>query len=134
MAMAKKRVTVQSKESTEEKFAELLTPYALNYVEKQIALRKKVTSIQDHGENCTVSSSAGTLTVTAESCQCTFWKTMHLPCRHIFAVREKMHLPLFSTTGVSERWKMTYMQEVYAKKTISTPGNSFQAGAVCFSM
>ena len=133
MAMAKKRVTVQSKESTEERFAELLTPYALNYVEKQIALQK-VTSIQDHGENCTVSSSAGTLTVTAESCQCTFWKTMYLPCRHIFAAREKMHLPLFSTTGVSERWKMTYMREVYAKKTTSTPGNSFQAGAVCFSM
>ena len=109
MAMVKKRITVQSKESAEEEFAELLTPYALNYVEKQLALRKKVTTIEDHDENYTVSSSTGTLTVTAESCQCTFWKTMHLPCRHIFAVREKMHLPLFSSTGVSERWKMTYM-------------------------
>ena len=130
MAMVKKRITVQSKESTEEKFAELLTPYALSYVEKQLALRKKVAGIEDHGENCTVSSSAGTLTVTAESCQCTFWKTMHLPCRHIFAVREKLHLPLFSLTGVSERWKMAYMREVHARKTTSTPGDSFQVGVL----
>ena len=38
MAIAKKRITVQSKELAEDKFAELLTPYALNYVEKQNAL------------------------------------------------------------------------------------------------
>ena len=56
MAMARKRIIVQPKESSEDKFAELLTPYALNYVEKQMALRKKVTTTEesDHGENCTV--------------------------------------------------------------------------------
>ena len=36
MAMVKKGITVQSKESTEEKFAELLTLCAVSYVEKQL--------------------------------------------------------------------------------------------------
>ena len=83
MAMVKKRITTQPEESPEEKFAELLT---LNFVEKQMLLRKKVTAIdleQCDGDNYTVSSSAGNLKVSSNSCQCTFWKTMHLPCRHI---------------------------------------------------
>ena len=129
MAMVKKRITTQPEESPEEKFAELLTPYALNFVEKQMALRKKVTAIdleQCDGDNYTVSSSAGNLKVSSNSCQCTFWKTMHLPCRHIFAVREKLQLPLFSSTSVSDRWKMAYMRGVYARKTTSTPDDSFQ--------
>lgn len=71
MAMVKKRITVQSQESAEDTFAELLTPYALSYVKKKIVLQKKVTAIKDHDENCIISSSAGILTVTADSCQCT---------------------------------------------------------------
>ena len=45
---------------------------------KQLALRKKAKTLEDQGENYTVSSSTGTLMVTAESCQCN-----HASCRHI---------------------------------------------------
>ena len=126
MALVKKRVSVYSPSSPEGKFAELLTPYAFGYVEKQLALRKKVTIAKDHGLCFTISSSAGNLSVTSESCQCKFWNSMQLPCRHIFAVRERQLLPLYSSTSVSERWKMSYMREVYGRKTTCTSDDSFQ--------
>ena len=56
---------------------------------------------------------------------------MHLPCRHILAVRDKMNLPLFSDLGVAQRWKVTYMRDVFNRKMIATPTDTFQVGK-CF--
>ena len=79
---------------------------------------------EDKGAHSVVSSSTGNLTVTVNSCQCTFWKTMHLSCRHMFAVREnkQVHVRLCANTSevVSERWKMVYMQDKYYNKRSST--------------
>lgn len=47
MALVKKIVVSWSPKSPEETFAELLTPYAFNYVEKQLLLRKNVTAASD---------------------------------------------------------------------------------------
>ena len=99
MAMVKKRVTTLSDNSPNEQYARLLTPYALKFVCKQLELRKKVTFTEDGAVKC----SEGTLSVTAESCQCKFWRSMHLPCRHIFAVREQKALPFFSSDVVVDR-------------------------------
>ena len=120
MALVKKRVSVYSPSSPEGKFAELLAPYAFGYVEKQLALRKKVTIAEDHGLCFTISSSAGNLSVTSESCHCKFWNSMQLPCQHICSKHQQL-LPLYSSTGVSERWKLSYMREVYGRKTTCTP-------------
>ena len=103
MTMVKKRVTDVPADSPEEQFAHYLTPYAFNHVEAQLSLQKRVVIVADHGVSCTVSSCAGDLTVSTDNCQCTFWSSMQLPCRHIFAVREKMQLPLFSSSGISQR-------------------------------
>ena len=83
MAMVKKRVGTFDPESAEEQFAQILRSYALDFVVKQLNFRIKVVIVEDKGAHSVVSSSAGNLTVTVNSCQCTFWKTMHLPCRHI---------------------------------------------------
>ena len=123
MAMAKKGITTYPPESPEERFTKLLTPYALSYVEKQLALREKVAVVADHGVNCSISS-AGTLTVTTDSCQCTFWTSMNLPCRHMFAVREKRQLPLYSAAGVAQRWTMTYMHDTLTGKKASVADSS----------
>ena len=47
---------------------------------------------------------------------------MHLPCRHMFAVRESKKLPLCANASelISERWKLAYMQKVYSDKSVST--------------
>ena len=126
MTMVKKRVTDVPPDSPEEQFAHYLTPYAFNHVEAQLLLQKRVVIVADHGVSCTVSSCAGDLMVSTDSCQCTFWSSMQLPCCHIFAVREKMQLPLFSSSGISQRWTMTYMQDVFAKKKTFAPDDSFQ--------
>ena len=130
MAMVKKRVGTFAPESPEEQFAQILTPYALDFVVKQLNFRKKVVIVEDRGAHSVVSSSAGNLTVTINSCQCTFWKTMHLPCRHMFVVRENKQVPLCANASevVSERWKMVYMQNKYYSKKSSTASvdDSFQ--------
>ena len=82
MGLVKKMVKV-SDHSSDEQFACVLLPYAFKLVCKQKEQRMKVKI----GEDGTVNSSAGVLLVTAKSCQCRFWKTMHLPCKHIFAVK-----------------------------------------------
>ena len=38
------------------------------------------------------------------SCSCSFWKTMTLPCRHIFAARASQNMNLFEKQMVKERW------------------------------
>jgi len=130
MAMVKKRVGTFVPESPEEQYAQILTPYALDFVVKQLNFRKKVVIVKDEEAHSIVSSSAGNLTVTVNSCQCTFWKTMHLPCRHLFAVRENKQLPLCANANeiISERWKLVYMQNIYSGKRASTASvdDSFQ--------
>lgn len=133
MALAKKRVSAYSANSPEEEFANLLTPYAVKYVYKQLALRNKVGVIDDDGVQCTVSSFSGILSVTANTCQCTFWTTMHLPCRHMFAVREKHDLSLYSIDGVSTRWTLSYMRDTFRGKK-GTPDSSSNVQVGCYTL
>ncbi|XP_074100079.1 uncharacterized protein LOC141528108 [Cotesia typhae] len=37
-------------------------------------------------------------------CECTFWSSMMLPCRHIIAVRKLNNLSLFDSALINERW------------------------------
>ena len=113
MALAKRRVSPFSPNSPEEKFAEILTPYAASYI---YTLRERVKIDEDDGVKCKVLSSIGPLSVTADSCQCSFWLSMHLPCRHIFAVREYRQIPLSSSVGVSQRWTTDYMRDTFKSK------------------
>ena len=87
MALAKRIVDI--KDPVEMEYVAVLTPYALGFVSKQLALRNKVTVIHESATSFQVSSSQGILKVTTENCKCTFWNSTHLPCRHMLAVREK---------------------------------------------
>ncbi len=94
MALAKKQVSIYSPGFPEEKFMDVLTLYANGFVQKQLSLRSNVTMVSDNGTSCTILSSNGHLNVTTYDCQCVFWKSMHLPCRHIFLVREHLNVSL----------------------------------------
>jgi len=59
MAMVKKRVSAFPPESPEEQFAKMLTPFALDFVIKQLNFRKKMTIVEHNDANSVVSSSAG---------------------------------------------------------------------------
>ena len=121
-----KRVTTLPHDSVEVQYEQLLTPYACKFVSKQLQLRNKASIDSIADTECTILSSEGTLTVTAAICQCKFWTTMHLPCRHIFAVKEYKQLPLFMTEGVAGRWLMKYMQDVFYRKKTAVAPDSFQ--------
>ena len=72
----------------------------------------------------------GTLTVTSNLYHCKFATTMKLPCRHVFAVREKQGLPLYSSDGIAEQWKLTYLKEVFGNKYTTDIG-SFSYKVYC---
>ena len=128
MAIVKKRVILSPINSPEWQYASLLTPYAFTYVQEQLSRMAKVSLAEDSTTGAhSVSTSEGNLSVTANSCCCRFWKTMHLPCRHILATRSKTQLPLYSPNLVSDRWKIKYIQEAFnSKKAMETTTSSFQ--------
>ena len=125
MSLVKKRVII-SDNSSDEQYAQVLTPYAFNLVCKQQEKMTKV-KIADDG---TVNSSVGALSVTPESCQCRFFMTMKLPCKHIIAVREQTGLPLFSSSVIAERWKTSYLQEAFDRKESNELNDTFQVSGM----
>ena len=72
------------------------------------------SSEEEHQFQC--SSSEGILEVTTHSCQCKFWDTMHLPCRHIFAIRDRTRCNLYCEELVAPRWTLGNMKAVYEMK------------------
>lgn len=124
MALAKRKVDI--KDPIEEEYAALLTPYALGFVSKQLALRNKVAVIHESATYFQVTSSEGVLKVTVEKCECTFWHSTRLPCRHMLAIREKKGLPLFHDDMVARRWTLDHMKEVYDHKINTMNPESFQ--------
>ena len=126
MAMVKKRVTTLPKDSAEEQYEQVLTPYASKFISTQMQQRHKVSIVSQAGAECIISSSEGTLTVTEATCQCKFQTTMRLPCQHIFAVREYKHLPLFNTEGLARRWLITYMRDSFYRKKGTVAPTLFQ--------
>ena len=56
MSIVKKPVIIDPEQ---DQFANLLTPYALQFVTKQQALRKKVKILDQHNDICKISSSEG---------------------------------------------------------------------------
>lgn len=51
----------------------------------------------------------------------------------MFAVREKKKLSVFSTAGVAQRWKVTYMRDVFTGKRTTMPDDSFEVRILLFS-
>ena len=88
-----KRVVIKNPVVIE--YSAILTPYALQFVLNQLSLKNRVRILDESENQCLFSSSGRVITVTVTSCQCAFWTSTHLPCRHIFAVREKRCLSLF---------------------------------------
>ena len=62
--------------------------------------------------------------MTTHSCQCKFWHTMHLPCRHIFAVRERTHCRLYCEELVAPRWTLDGIKAAYEVKHQSQDSES----------
>ena len=143
MALVKKPVVF---ESDQDEFVNLVTPYAYQLILKQQTLRKKVKILTQQNDFYTVSSSEGiniassiivsllfigTLSVTSSFCQCAFASTMKLPCCHIFVVRDLQKSPLYSEVGVANRWKLSYLKEIFKNKSATVQDCSYEVCTPC---
>jgi len=102
---------------------QILTPYALGYVVKQLCLANKVKILGCSGDVYEVNSSEGIIRVTASNCDCTFRKSMQLPCRHIFAVRNHSKTDLYSSDLCATRWTLAYYRSNH--RIMAEPDSDF---------
>ena len=57
--------------------------------------------------------------------ECKFAVTMQLPCRHMFAVRNKRNVPLHCEDAIAHRWQLTYLRNVFHSKNNTTIHESY---------
>ena len=86
-------------DSAEHHYMGIHTSYALSFVVRQIKLADKV-KIKSEFEGSFEIESTTQCSVTATSCECncSFRKTMQLPCRLIFAMHRKCEILMFYVT------------------------------------
>lgn len=102
-----------------------LTPYAYQFVAKQMELTDKVKLTQDGDDEVyCAASSEGHIEVSASNCECTSWKSMKLPCRHILAVRLRVGKELFEEALCDPRWSSGYYKEKQRIFCSDTPDDS----------
>ena len=97
------RFPVQDKHSILATYSTELTHHAYSLIRQQHSAAAKVTL-----QGTTVQSHEGMLTLDSTSCQCQFFKTTALPCRHIFKYRQDTGMPVYEATLVPERWRRSY--------------------------
>ena len=107
----KVKVSLFSKNSPETQYSELLTSYASAYVTKQLSLIQKVKNFNKCQGIYTVETTEDIKNVSTEDCDCLFRKSMMLPCRHIFALRKNLEMPLYDEALCDNRWTSEYYKE-----------------------
>lgn len=115
----KVKVIPFSENTPEYQYSKLLTSYATQYVLKQMELAKTVKDIIEEDCCFAVQTSEGRKEVSISNCQCIFNSSMHLPCRHIFALRKKLNKPLFCHDFCDPRWTADYYrstQRIFLQK------------------
>ena len=110
----KKPVIPYLPNSPEASFSDLLTGYAANYVLHQLNLVTETTYNFSRDalnrDSFFADASDGRIQVTSSSCSCCFFRSMRLPCRHIFHVRQKLGLSLYDKNLCDERWTNSYFR------------------------
>ena len=73
----------------------------------------------------TIESKGRNLQVSSEKCQCNFFTSMKLPCRHIFTIRKELSFPLYCESLCDPRWtKDHYLISHRAFKSCENLGSS----------
>ena len=90
-------------------YMQVVTPFALSHIVKQIDLASQVKFKSEVGNGYICESTSKSQVVSSvDDCNCSFRKAMQLPCKHMFTVRKKTDLPLFEPTLCAERWTLQY--------------------------
>ena len=70
------------------KYAAIVTPYAYQKKQRNTKSMERV-DLTATENNYTANSSEGIIQVKTDSCSCSTWTSLHLPCKHVLAV----HVP-----------------------------------------
>ena len=54
---------------------------------------------------------------------------MQLPCRHMFAVRDVQKLSLYSEVGIANRWKLSYLKQIFEEKSTTDQDSTYEVAS-----
>ena len=54
---------------------------------------------------------------------------MQLPCRHMFAVRDVQKLSLYSEVGIANRWKLSYLKQIFEEKSTTYQDSTYKVAS-----
>lgn len=108
----KVKVQLYEKNTPESDYSLLLTPYSFSFILKQLSLASGVKKITTSDDIHTVDTSEGPKTVSPLGCECIFFTSMKLPCRHILALRQKLELPLLIQTYVTRGGHLNIIRQL----------------------
>lgn len=95
-----------------QRYNEFLTSYVFDKLSDEYKKSEKVpfASLND-GVALTKYGQFQEIFTKEDCCTCGFFKTMHLPCRHIFQFRKSSNLDLFEPSLCAMRWSKQYYYE-----------------------
>lgn len=103
-------------------YNEFLTPYIFKKVAYEYERINKVTLTVRDEESATMRyGDFQEVIIESENCSCSFFKTMQLPCRHIFKFREEKGLDLFVPDVCALRWSKRYYFENHPALNTTEP-------------
>ena len=88
-----------------------LTPYAFSAVKKQYELSLNITIPEGSIRIIQMERSDGLINISTTHCDCRFFRSMLLPCRHIFALLAFYGLDLFISNSCAKRWTKSYYKQ-----------------------
>ena len=105
----KTKVVTYVEGSPERKYIDHLTSYTSDFVLKQLELSKKVPEFAQMSDSDSYTlSSNKSIIFTVDGCTCYFYTAMNLPCKHIFALRQKVGVSLFQGSLCNDRWTTNF--------------------------
>ena len=116
--------------SVEQRYAKMLTPFAFKHLKNQLDSFDKINVIKklDSDSVAIRSKSLGDITVQSNFCPCSFFTSLLLPCKHVFAARRHLKLELFEESLCSVRWTQSYCKDNQRLlRSLTTSDHSTQA-------
>lgn len=110
LTIQKVPLNVTTPHEGQKEYLSLLTPYAYRVLCKRYELMNKLKLVGNASDEefVSVASSEGNLIVSSNSCTCSFFNGMQLPCQHLLKIRSIQGFSMFSSTLVAPRWTKQY--------------------------
>ncbi|XP_055930476.1 zinc finger SWIM domain-containing protein 1-like isoform X1 [Argiope bruennichi] len=103
--------SIYSQQALYQTYCKYVTHYAAELIYEQFNESSKVKNV--HKLSCGKYICASENIVTTSVCSCNIFQLLSLPCCHIFAVRRRLFLPLFTEALSSNRWIKTNYLNMY---------------------